>query len=284
MGSNPTLSAMKIISWNVNGIRSVHAKKLFVPFVKQFQPDVLCLQETKAFDHQSEIDLPGYQKYWNSASKPGYSGTAIFCKEKPLSVALNIPAGIAKKHGLVADSYGDSNTEGRVIALEFKKCFVVSVYTPNAKDDLSRIPLRQKQWDPAFLEYMKRLEEGNPHSAKASRGKAVIFCGDLNVAHTPDDLARPKPNEGKKGFTTEERQGIDNIIKAGFIDTFRLFTQGSGHYTWWSHWGNARANNVGWRIDYIFASQSLKEKIKKATIHAKVLGSDHCPIEVELES
>ena len=160
---------------------------------------------------------------------------------------------------------------------------MVSVYTPNAKDDLSRIPLRHKQWDPAFLEYMRQLEnEGASAKASAARGKPVIFCGDLNVAHTADDLANPKPNVGKKGFTEEERSGIDAIIKAGFVDTFRLFTQGKGHYTWWSHFANSRARNVGWRIDYIFVSKSLKAKVKSAKIHASVMGSDHCPVEVEI--
>ncbi len=262
---------MKIMSWNVNGIRAVHKKGLFVPFINKYQPDVLCLQETKAFQSQHEVDLPDYQEYWNSATRPGYSGTAIFSKTKPLSLALDIPASIAKKYKLL-DNHGNSNTEGRVIAAEFKKCYVVSVYTPNSKDDLSRIPLRHKQWDPAFLAYMKELEKKKP----------VIFCGDLNVAHTPDDLANPKPNVGKKGFTVEERSGIDNIISAGFIDTFRIFTQGNGHYTWWTHFANARARNVGWRIDYIFASKELKSKIKKALIHADVFGSDHCPVEVEI--
>jgi|SRR3989344_3264287 len=274
---------MNIISWNVNGIRAVHNKGLFVPFIQKYQPDVLCLQETKALEHQSEVDLPGYEEYWNSAARPGYSGTAIFCKEKPLAVINGLPEKIAKKYGLADNGYGDPNTEGRVIAAEFKKCYVVSVYTPNAKDDLSRIPLRHKQWDPAFLEYMRQLEnEGASAKASAARGKPVIFCGDLNVAHTADDLANPKPNVGKKGFTEEERSGIDAIIKAGFVDTFRLFTQGKGHYTWWSHFANSRARNVGWRIDYIFVSKSLKAKVKSAKIHASVMGSDHCPVEVEI--
>lgn len=269
---------MKIISWNVNGIRAVHKKGLFVPFINKYKPDVLCLQETKAQQAQSEVDLPDYQEYWNSATRPGYSGTAIFSKEKPISV-IN---GFA---GKFSDAYGDAGAEGRVITAEFKKFFVVSVYTPNAKDDLSRIPLRHKQWDPAFLTYMKALESGTAFAQGfGGRRKPVIFCGDLNVAHTADDLANPKPNIGKKGFTTEERSGIDQIIKAGFLDTFRMFTQGNGHYTWWSHFANSRARNVGWRIDYIFASKSLKPKIKSGKIHASVMGSDHCPVEVEIES
>ncbi|MDO8530157.1 MAG: exodeoxyribonuclease III [bacterium] len=263
---------MKIISWNVNGIRAVHRKGLFLPFIQKYKPDVLCLQETKAQQAQSELDLPDYEEYWNSAERPGYSGTAIFSKEKPLSVILGIPAKIAVKHGLAKDTYGDPMSEGRVITAEFKKCYVVSVYTPNSKDDLSRIPLRHKQWDPAFLAYMEELEKSKP----------VIFCGDLNVAHTADDLANPKQNVGRKGFTIEEREGIDQIIKADFLDTFRMFTQGNGHYTWWSHFANSRARNVGWRIDYIFASKSLKSKIKAAKIHPNVIGSDHCPVEVEI--
>ena len=261
---------MKIFSWNVNGIRAVHNKKLFVPFIEKYQPDVLCLQETKAQQHQSEVVLAGYEEYWNSAERPGYSGTAIFCKEKPLEVIFGIPEKIAKKYKLAHDGYGDPMKEGRVLAAEFKKCWVVSVYTPNAKDDLSRIPLRHKQWDPAFLEYMCELEKSKP----------VVFCGDLNVAHTEDDLANPKQNKGKKGFTLEEREGIDDIIRAGFLDTFRMFTKGNGYYTWWSHFANARARNVGWRIDYIFASKKLNPKITAAKIHSDVMGSDHCPVEL----
>jgi exodeoxyribonuclease-3 len=262
---------MKIISWNVNGIRAVHKKGLFLPFIKKYQPDVLCLQETKAEQHQSIVDLPDYEEYWNSATKKGYSGTAIFTKTKPLSVVLGLPEKITKKYKL-GDKYGDPSTEGRVVTAEFKDFFVVSVYTPNAKDDLSRIPLRHKNWDPAFLEYMKSLEKDKP----------VIFCGDLNVARTPDDLARPKENVGKKGFTDEEREGIEKVIDAGFVDTFRMFTKGNGHYTWWSHFANARARNVGWRIDYIFVSGKLAKKVKSAKILPEVLGSDHCPIWLEL--
>jgi exodeoxyribonuclease-3 len=261
----------RIISWNVNGIRAVHKKGLFVPFIEKYQPDILCLQETKAEQHQSPVDLPDYEEYWNSAVKKGYSGTAIFTKTKPISIALNFPEKILKKYKL-SDKYGDPNTEGRIVAAEFKDFYVVSVYTPNAKDDLSRIPLRHKNWDPAFLEYMRELE----------KNKSVIFCGDLNVAHTPEDLARPKENEGIKGFTKEEREGIDNIIAGKFVDTFRMFTKGNGHYTWWSHFANARARNVGWRIDYIFVSEKLAKKVKKAEILPEVLGSDHCPILIEM--
>ncbi len=262
-----------IISWNVNGIRAVHKKGLFLPFLKEHNPDILLLQETKAMQSQSEVDLPEYIEYWNSAEKKGYSGTAIFTKEKPLSVVNGIPEVIGKKYGLKADDYGDPTTEGRVIAAEFKRFYVVNVYTPNAKDDLSRIPLRHKQWDPAFLAYMKQLEKKKP----------VVFGGDLNVAHTPDDLANPKANEGKKGFTEEEREGIQKIIDTGFIDTFRMFTQGKGHYTWWSHFANSRARNVGWRIDYLFISPALKDKVKEASILPAVMGSDHCPVRLVLK-
>lgn len=264
---------MKIISWNVNGIRAVMKKGIFLPFIEKYNPDILCLQETKAEQHQSEVDLPHYEEYWNSATKKGYSGTAIFTKTKPLSVINDFPETISKKFCICADGYGDPLTEGRVIAAEFEKFYVVTVYTPNAKDDLSRIPLRYKQWDPAFLAYCKSLEKKKP----------VIFCGDLNVAHTPDDLARPKENEGLKGFTKEEREGFQAFIDVGFIDTLRIFHKGNGFYTWWSHFANARARNVGWRIDYILVSSKLKDKVKKAEILPEVLGSDHCPVLLEAD-
>lgn len=264
---------MKLISWNVNGIRSIHKKGAFVPFLEKVKPDIVCLQETKAEEHQSEIDLPEYEEYWNSAKKKGYSGTAIFSKTKPLSLMFGFPEGILKKYKLLADGYGDPNTEGRVIAAEFKDFFVVNVYTPNAKPDLSRLSLRHKHWDPAFLAYCKQLEKRKP----------VIFCGDLNVAHTPEDLANPKENEGEHGFTKEEREGIDAIVKAGFADTFRIFSKGNGHYTWWSHFALARERNVGWRIDYFFVSNSLKPKVRRAEIHPEIIGSDHCPVSLELD-
>ncbi len=264
---------MKIISWNVNGIRAVHKKGLFLPFLQKYKPDILCLQETKAEESQSPVDLTDYEEFWSSAkNKKGYSGTAIFTKITPNDVIFGMPEDIVKKHGLANDGYGDPNEEGRIIAADMHDFYVVSVYTPNAKDDLSRLPLRYKHWDPAFLEYMKRLEEEKP----------VIFCGDLNVAHTPEDLARPKENEGNKGFTTEEREAIDNMISAGFADTFRLFTKGPEHYTWWAPWGVARERNVGWRIDYIFASKDITSIVKKAEILPEVMGSDHCPVSITL--
>lgn len=264
---------MKIISWNVNGIRAVHKKGLLVPFIEKLQPDILLLQETKAKQDQSEVDLPNYEEYWNSADRPGYSGTAIFTKVKPVSVLIGIPEKITKKYKLRNDGYGDPTKEGRVITLELSKFYVVCCYTPNAKEDLSRVTLRHKNWDPAFLEYMKELEKNKP----------VIFGGDLNVAHTEDDLARPKENVGKKGFTDEEREGIEKIISSDFVDTFRIFTKDTGHYTWWSHFANARERNIGWRIDYIFVSEKLKSKVKKALIHKDILGSDHCPVSIEID-
>lgn len=264
---------INLFSWNVNGIRAVINKGEFQKFMAKYKPDVVCLQETKAQRDQVEIDLPGYFEYWNSAIKKGYSGTAIFSKVEPISVVNDFPATIMKKYNLTDHADRDSSTEGRVMAAEFEKYYVVTVYTPNAKDDLSRIPLRHEHWDPAFLEYCKELEKKKP----------VLFCGDLNVAHTEDDLARPKPNVGKKGFTDEERAGFDNFIKAGFVDTLRIFKKGNGYYTWWTHWANARANNVGWRIDYWLASNSLVPKIKKAEIHPEQMGSDHCPVSVSID-
>ena len=263
---------LKIYSWNVNGIRAVIRKGALQDFIANHQPDIVCLQETKAMQGQAEIDLPDYEEYWNSAHKAGYSGTAIFTKIKPLNVINGFPDSFAKKYKFIDSETRDSANEGRLIAAEFAKFWLVTVYTPNAKDDLSRIPLRHEHWDPAFLAYVKQLEKTKP----------LIFCGDLNVAHTPDDLARPKENEGKKGYTKEEREGLQNYLAAGFVDSFRLFTKGSGHYSWWTHWANARARNVGWRIDYIMASKSLKPKIKQAQIHADVMGSDHAPVSIQL--
>lgn len=262
---------MRLVSWNVNGIRAVHKKGLFVPMVEALKPDIICLQETKAERSQSEVDLPEYEEYWNSAQKKGYSGTAIFTRIKPEAVFLDFPEHLVKKYEL-NDGYGDTNSEGRVLVLEFNDYYVATVYTPNSKDDLSRLELRHKHWDPAFLAYMKELEAKKP----------VIFCGDLNVAHTEDDLAKPKENEGEHGYTREEREGAQNIIDSGFTDTFRLFTQGNGFYTWWSPFRQARERNVGWRIDYVFVSNRLVKRVAEANIHPDILGSDHCPVSVEI--
>ncbi len=265
---------MKLYSWNVNGIRAVINKGTFQTFIAEHQPDILCLQETKAKQGQVDIDLPDYYEYWNSADKPGYGGTAIFSKQEPLKVLNGFAGTIAEKYNLADDSYGDPTKEGRVISAEFDDFWVVTVYTPNSKGDLSRLKLRHTQWDPAFLEHIKELE----------KTKHVVFCGDLNVAHTEIDLANPKPNIGKHGFTKEEREGFDTFESAGFIDTFRTaFPDKSDAFTWWTHWANARARNVGWRIDYWLASKGIAEKVKNPQIHADVMGSDHCPVSIEIE-
>jgi exodeoxyribonuclease-3 len=263
---------MKIYSWNVNGIRATIRKGALQSFMENQQPDIVGLQETKAEQGQAEIDLPDYQEFWNSAAKKGYSGTAVFSRIRPLTVAYDFPGSIAKKYDFADSQLHDVHAEGRIITAEFDKFYFVTVYTPNSKEHLARLSFRQKVWDPAFLEYLKLLESIKP----------VVFCGDLNVAHTPDDLANPKPNEGKHGYTVEERQGFQHFIDAGFIDSFRLFTKGNGHYSWWTHWANARARNIGWRIDYILVSATLKNNVKAAGIHPDILGSDHCPVSIEL--
>ena len=264
---------VKIYSWNVNGIRAVLKKDALLPFIQKEQPDILCLQEIKAKPEQFDLPLDGYDVFWYPAEKPGYSGTAILSKIKPIQTTNGLPKDIIEEYSVSGDAYGDPNLEGRVIAAEYDKFWVVTVYTPNAKDDLSRLELRHKHWDPAFLAYVKRLEEAKP----------VVFNGDLNVAHTELDLANPGPNRGKKGFTDEERAGFQAFVDAGFVDTFRMFKQGNGYYTWWSHFANARARNVGWRIDYMLVSESLKDKVKAAEIHPAVMGSDHCPVSVTLD-
>lgn len=266
-------SSMNIYSWNVNGIRAAIRNGGFTSFIEKYDPDIICLQETKAAQGQAEIDLPQYEEYWNSAVKKGYSGTAIFTKVKPLSVALGFPEDIIATYKVEGDQYGDPNKEGRVTTAEFEKFYLISVYTPNSKRELTRLEHREKHWDPAFLAYCKQLEKKKP----------VIFCGDLNVAYAEDDLANPKANRKAHGFTDQERQGFQNFVDAGFIDTFRMFTpEGNGYYTWWTHWANARARNVGWRIDYFLASEALKPHIKQASIHPEVMGSDHCPVSIEL--
>lgn len=261
-----------IYSWNVNGIRAVIRKGALQSFVNQHNPDILCLQETKAEQQELPIDFAEYQEYWNSAIKKGYSGTALFSKQKPLAVRFNLPTSIAEKFNLVHDGYGNPNEEGRLITAEYPEFYIVNSYTPNAKDDLSRLPLRKEKWDPACLTYCKELEQKKP----------VIFCGDLNVAHMPNDLARPKENEGNKGYTKEEREGFENFVQAGFVDTFRVFIKEGGHFTWWAAWGGARERNVGWRIDYLLVSKKLVPYVKDARIHPDVFGSDHCPVSIIL--
>tara|TARA_B100000700_G_C15049214_1_gene859430 strand:- start:282 stop:1052 length:771 start_codon:yes stop_codon:yes gene_type:complete len=252
---------IKMISWNVNGIRAAQ-KKGFNDFVKEENPDIICIQETKAHPDQVDIGLDDYKyKYWNSAQKRGYSGTAIFSKIKPLEVEYDL--GISKH-----------DNEGRVITLYFDNYNLVTVYTPNSKRDLSRLNYRYQEWDIDFLKFLKKLENDNP----------VIFCGDLNVAHKEIDLKNPKNNKRNAGFTDEERQGFSNYIQAGFIDTFREFNNEEGHYTWWSYMFNSRAKNVGWRIDYFCVSEILKNKVTKSYILPEIMGSDHAPVVMEIKS
>jgi len=249
---------MKIISWNVNGIRAV-LKKGFSDFVHKTKPDILCLQETKAHPDQVDKMLDNYEHhYWNSADKKGYSGTAVFSKIKPLKVVYG-------------GGLDEGETEGRVIMLEYDDFYLVNVYTPNSQRGLTRLTYRQK-WDRAFLKYLKELEKEKP----------VVLCGDLNVAHKEIDLARPKNNKKNAGFTEEERKGMDNYVKAGFVDTFRMFTEKGGHYSWWSYMFNSRAKDVGWRIDYFIVSGKLKSKVENSRILKMVMGSDHAPVELKI--
>ena len=259
---------MKIYSWNVNGLRAVLRKGALQDFLKQEHPDILCIQETKAKQCQAEVDFPEYEELWNSAERPGYAGTAIFTKIKPLSVRYNFPC-----NNNLQDGFGDPLSEGRVLTAEFEQFFLVNVYTPNSKRELERLSLREKLWDPEFLKYLKDLEQTKP----------VVVCGDFNAAHEEIDIARPNTNHHSAGFTDEERQGITNYLNAGLIDTFRALHPTEVRYTWWSHWGQARANNVGWRIDYFFISKSLRGHLKSADIYEHYMGSDHCPISIDLE-
>ncbi len=250
---------MQFVSWNVNGIRSV-IKKGFMEFIEQNNPDILCLQETRALPEQVPVPMDGYHAFWNPAEKKGYSGTAIFSRREPIKVlyGMNHP-----KH----------DSEGRLLTLEFEDFFLVNVYTPNSQRGLERLSYRTQEWEVDFLQFLKDLEKHKP----------VIFCGDLNVAHKPIDLANPKGNECNAGFTIEEREGFDRIIESGFIDTFREFTQEGGHYTWWSYFGKAREKNIGWRIDYFCISPALRPRLQSSEIFPEVMGSDHCPIQMVLE-
>ena len=256
----------------MNGLRSVLKKGAFQDFLTKYQPDIICLQETKAKRGQAEVDLPEYEEIWNSAERPGYSGTAIFTKRKPLEVHCGMFDTQNDAFEWV-DKFGDVRTEGRVVTAEFEDFFLVDAYVPNAKDSLERLQFREKVWDPALLSYMKELEQTKP----------VIMCGDLNVAHQEIDLARPKQNEMHAGFTKEERQGMTNYLNNGFIDSFRFKNPETVKYSWWSYRGGARANNVGWRIDYFLLSESLKDKLEKADICDEVMGSDHCPVMIEMK-
>ena len=262
-----------IFSWNVNGIRAVLKKGSLEKLLEEKSPDILCLQETKAKKDQIEANFKEYEELWNSAERPGYSGTAIFTKKHPTQIINGFTEDLEIAKNWDEDAYGTPLNEGRILTAEYEEFFLVTVYTPNSKQDLSRLKLREKLWDPTFLKFLKDLE----------KTKSVVVCGDFNAAHTEIDLARPKQNEKNAGYTKAERQGIENLIKAGFIDTFRELHPEEKRYTWWSHFGHARENNVGWRIDYFFISESLKKNLKAAEIYESQTGSDHCPISITLE-
>lgn len=262
-----------IFSWNVNGIRAILKKGNLEETIRDFQPDIICLQETKAKQGQAEVDLPAYEEIWNSAKRPGYSGTAIFTKVKPLSSFSGFSDNINSGYLWDDDAHGSPIDEGRVVTSEYPEFFLVNVYTPNSKQDLSRLKLREKLWDPAFLQYLKELEKTKP----------VVACGDFNAAHTEIDLARPVENDGNAGYTSEERQGITNIMESGLVDTFRALHPDEKKYTWWTFRARARENNIGWRIDYFFISKSLEKNLISAEIHDEIEGSDHCPISIELD-
>ena len=250
---------MKLISWNVNGLRACVGKN-FMDFFNEIDADIFCIQESKLQEGQIELDLPGYHQYWNYAEKKGYSGTAIFTKQQPLSVSygMGIP---------------EHDKEGRVITLEYDQFYMITVYTPNSQNELARLSYRM-EWEDAFRTYLKKLEETKP----------VVVCGDLNVAHKEIDLKNPKTNRKNAGFTDEEREKFSILLENGFIDTFRYFyPDAEGIYSWWSYRFQARAKNAGWRIDYFLISESLKDYLKGAQIYTEILGSDHCPVECTLD-
>lgn len=250
---------MKLISWNVNGIRAC-INKGFKDFFNEIDADIFCIQETKCQKEQIDLEFKGYTSYWNSAEKKGYSGTAIFTKQKPISVTYGI--GIE-----------EHDKEGRVITLEFEKFYMINIYTPNSKRELERLEYRQI-WEDEIRKYMLKLNKNKP----------VIMCGDLNVAHKEIDLKNPKTNRHNAGFTDEERNKMTELLDAGFVDTFRvLYPEKENAYSWWSYMGHAREKNVGWRIDYFIVSKSIENCIKEAKIHSEILGSDHCPVELEID-
>ncbi len=250
---------MKLISWNVNGLRAC-VEKGFLSFFKEVDADIFCIQESKLSEGQISLDLPGYHQYWNYAEKKGYSGTALFSKEEPLAVTMGI-------------GMEEHDKEGRVITAEYPTFYVVTVYTPNAQRELTRLAYRLT-WEEAFLAYLKKLEEKKP----------VIFCGDLNVAHKEIDLKNPKSNRKNAGFTDEERGCFTRLLESGFTDTFRYFyPELTGAYSWWSYMFKAREKNAGWRIDYFVVSDCLKDRLQSAAIHSEVLGSDHCPVELVIQ-
>lgn len=248
---------MKLVSWNVNGLRAC-LQKDFVASMTSLDPDIFGLQETKMQEGQADISMPQYDKYFNSAEKKGYSGTAVFTKEKPINVSYDF-----KNH----------NTEGRTIVCEYEKFYFITVYTPNSQDKLARLDYRM-QWEEDFKEFVCELDKKKP----------VIICGDLNVAHNEIDLKNPKTNRKNAGFTDEEREKFSNLLDAGFVDSFRyLYPKEEGIYSWWSYRFNARANNAGWRIDYFLVSNKIADKIKEAKIHTDIYGSDHCPVSLEID-
>ena len=250
---------MKLISWNVNGLRAC-MQKGFLDFFREADADIFCLQETKLQAGQIELELPGYFQYWNYAEKKGYSGTALFAKQEPVNVT----------YGMSVEAH---DGEGRVITAEFGEYYVVTVYTPNSQRGLTRLAYRM-QWEEDFLKYLKGLEEKKP----------VIFCGDLNVAHREIDLKNPKSNHESAGFTDEERRCFDRLLENGFVDSFRSFyPDAAGIYSWWSYMYHARENNAGWRIDYFLVSEALRDQMADAKIHTQVMGSDHCPVELDLK-
>ena len=250
---------MKLISWNVNGLRAC-VRKVFLDIFKELDADMFCIQESKLQEGQISIELEGYHQYWNYAIKKGYSGTAIFTRREPMSVAYGI--GIE-----------EHDQEGRVITLEFAEFYLVTVYTPNSQSELARLDYRMR-WEDAFLSYLKGLEEKKP----------IVFCGDLNVAHKEIDLKNPKTNRKNAGFTDEERGKFSTLLGQGFIDTYRYFyPDQEGIYSWWSYRFQARKKNAGWRIDYFCVSESLKEKLVDAKIHTEIMGSDHCPVELDID-
>lgn len=250
---------MKLVSWNVNGLRAC-VKKGFLEYFHDIDADIFCIQETKLQEGQIEVDLPGYLQYWNYAEKKGYSGTAVFTKYKPLTVSYGF-------------SPEESEREGRIITLEYENFYLVNVYTPNSQRDLARLKFRL-EWEDKLKKYLLALNEKKP----------VVYCGDLNVAHQEIDLKNAKSNIGNSGFTNEEREKMTSLLASGFIDTFRyLHPDAVDHYTWWSYMNKVRERNIGWRIDYFIVSESIKEKIVNADIHSHVLGSDHCPILLEID-
>ena len=250
---------MKLISWNVNGLRAAMGKG-FMDAFSALDADIFCLQETKLQAGQIALDLPGFRQYWNYAEKKGYSGTAVFTRQEPLSV----------RYGIGVERF---DHEGRVITLEMPEFFFITVYTPNSQDGLARLPYRM-EWEDAFLAYLKGLEKEKP----------VVFCGDLNVAHTEMDIKNPKSNIHNAGFTQEERDKMTALLSQGFVDTFRYFHPDAvGVYSWWSYRFHARENNAGWRIDYFIVSEALKARLQSASIHPEIFGSDHCPVELVME-